>query len=64
VAGTIRIKSSCALKYQPNLGEEVAEVDVDEGTELQVLQTWEISWLAKDDEGRLFNVKKHLAEEA
>jgi hypothetical protein len=63
VAGTIRIKSSCSLKHQPNLGENVADIDLEGGTELQVLQTWESAWLAKDEEGRLFNVKKHLAEE-
>jgi hypothetical protein len=64
VADTIRLKQSVTLKYQPNLGEEVADVEMEEGTELQVLQTWENAWLVKDGEGRLFNVKKHLAEGA
>ncbi len=64
MAGTIRIKNSCTLKHRPNLGEEAAEIEVEEGTELQLLQTWDEAWLAKDDEGRLFNVKKYLAEPA
>jgi len=63
VAGTIRIKSGCTLKHQANLGEDVAEIELEEGAELQVLQAWQNAWLVKDNEGRLINVKKDLAEE-
>jgi hypothetical protein len=63
MAGTIRIKETVTLKHQPNLGEEVADVEIEEGTTLQVLKKWDTGWLVKDDEGRLINVKKHLAEE-
>ena len=63
MASSIQIKSDCSLRYQPNLGEEVTEVQFETGAELQVLQTWAGAWLAKDGEGRLFNVKKELAEE-
>jgi hypothetical protein len=64
VARTIRITSEITLKHQPNLGEEVSEVTLEEGRELQVLKVWKTAWLAKDDDGRVFNVKKELAQEA
>ncbi len=64
MADTIRIKNAVTLKHQANLGEDVADVEFDAGAELQVLQTFETAWLVKDDESRLFNVKKEQAEEA
>jgi hypothetical protein len=64
VADTIRIKQNVSLKHRPNLGEEPSDVDLDAGAELTVLKTWADAWLAKDGDGRLFNVKKHQAEEA
>ena len=64
MADSITIKNTTTLKHQANLGEEIADVELEAGAELQVLQTWADSWLVKDDEGRLFNVKKELAEEA
>ncbi len=64
MAGTIRLKDDTSLKYQPNLGEEVEEVDFPAGTEFAVLQEWDTAWLVKDDDGHLFNVKKSLAEES
>jgi hypothetical protein len=64
VGDTIRLKTATTLKHQANLGEDVAEIELDEGTELQILQRWRDAWLVKDSEGRLFNVKKSLAEEA
>jgi len=64
MADTIRIKAAVTLKHQANLGEDISEVALDEGTELAVLQEGEESWLAKNDDGQLFNVKKELAEEA
>ena len=42
----------------------VAEVELSEGTELTVLQEWEGHYLAKDGDGKLFNVRKDLAEPA
>ncbi len=62
MADAIKIKQTCSLKHQPNLGEEVQEIELEEGTELQVLQEWDQAWLAKTDDGRLLNVKKELAE--
>lgn len=64
MADTIRMKNAVTLKHQANLGEDVEEVEFSEGTELHVLQTFQGAWLCKDDEGRLFNVKKEQAEEA
>ena len=64
MADTIRIKDTISLKAQANLGEDVEETEFEAGTELAVLHTFEAAWLVKDDDGRLFNVKKELAEEA
>ncbi len=64
MADAIKIKETCTLFHQPNLGEEVQPIELEAGTELQVLQEWEAAWLAKTDDGRLLNVKKELAEEA
>lgn len=64
MADTIRIKHSVTLRHQANLGEDVSDVELDEGSELSVLQDWDGAWLVKDGDGRLFNVKKDLAEEA
>jgi hypothetical protein len=64
MGSSIRLKDNTKLKHQANLGEDVAEVELDAGTELTVLQEWDAAWLVKDADGRLFNVKKSLAEEA
>jgi len=64
MADTIRIKRNVTYKHQANLGEEVADVALSEGDELIVLQDWENSWLAKTSDGKLFNVKKDVAEPA
>ena len=64
MADAIKIKDSITLKSQPNLGEEVEETEFEAGTELAVLQEFQTAWLVKDDDGKLFNVKKELAEPA
>ena len=64
MADTIKIKEDITLKAQANLGEEVSESEFAAGTELSVLHDFETAWLVKDDDGRLFNVKKEWAEEA
>ena len=64
MADTIKIKSNVSYKHQANLGEDVAEVEFSAGDELTVLQEWENSWLAKTSDGKLFNVKKDVAEPA
>ena len=64
MADSITIKNTTVLKHQANVGEDVADVEFAAGTELQVLQTWTESYLVKDDDGRLFNVKKELAQES
>ena len=62
MADTIRIKQACTLKHQPNLGEEVDEVALKPGEELTVLKEWDDAYLAKNADGKLFNVKKELVE--
>ena len=64
MADSIKLKSSVVLKHQANLGEDLAEVEFSPGDELTVLQEWETAWLAKSGDGKLFNVKKELAEPA
>ncbi|MEX2204853.1 MAG: hypothetical protein WEF50_01340 [Myxococcota bacterium] len=64
MADTIRIKQSVTYKHQANLGEDVADVELAAGDELTVLQDWENAWLAKTSDGKLFNVKKDVAEPA
>ncbi len=63
MAERIRLKGSVTLRHQANLGEDVSEVALEAGNELQVLQTFRTAWLVKDEENRLFNIKKELAEE-
>jgi hypothetical protein len=60
----IVLKEDVSLKHQANLGEEVADVEIEAGTELQVLQEWDAHYLVKDDEGKLFNLKKELTDPA
>ena len=62
MAGTVKMKEACALNHQANLGEEVDEVQFEAGEELTVLQEWESSYLAKNGDGKLFNVSKDLVE--
>ncbi len=64
MADTIRIKETVTLRAQANLGEEVEDFELGAGMELAVLQEFETAWLVKNDDGRLFNVRKELAEEA
>jgi hypothetical protein len=64
MAEAIKFTSDVVLKYQPNLGEEIAEQEFAEGSELTVLQEWDDFWLCKNDDGQLFNVRKSLAEES
>jgi hypothetical protein len=58
------MKKAGTLKHQPNLGEEVEDVEIDAGEELTVLQEWESFYLVKNSDGRLFNVEKDLVEAA
>lgn len=64
LADTIRIKDTITLKSQANLGEDIVESEFEAGTELPALHTFELGWLVKDDEGKLFHIKKEWAEEA
>jgi hypothetical protein len=64
MADSIKLKSNATLKHQANLGEDLAEVEFSAGDELSVLQEWENAWLVKSSDGKLFNVKKELAEPA
>ncbi|MCE2390719.1 MAG: hypothetical protein J4G09_04470 [Proteobacteria bacterium] len=59
---SITLKEDAVFKHQANLGEDLEDVEVSAGTELQVLQEWDDHYLAKDDDGKLFNVAKELAD--
>ena len=61
---SITLTVDVTLKHQPIVGEEVAGIELSAGTELTVLQEWEHHYLAKDGDGKLFNVRKELAEPA
>ncbi len=63
MSDTITLKENCTLKYQANLGEEIEEIAFEAGQELSVLKTWETAYLVKDEDGKLFNVKKELVEQ-
>ena len=64
MADSIKIKNAVTLKHQANLGEDLEDVELSAGDELSVLQEWDTAWLAKSSDGKLFNVKKDLAEPA
>jgi hypothetical protein len=64
MADSIKLKQAVTLKHQANLGEDLEEIELAAGDELAVLQEWESAWLAKTSDGKLFNVKKELAEPA
>jgi hypothetical protein len=64
MADSIKLKSSVTLRHQANLGEDLGEVEFSAGDELSVLQEWDNAYLAKSSDGKLFNVKKELAEPA
>lgn len=57
---SIKLKEATTLKRQSNLGEDVEDVAFEAGRELAVLREWETAYLVKDEEGRLYNVKKEL----
>ncbi|HTO09497.1 MAG TPA: hypothetical protein VMR86_20775 [Myxococcota bacterium] len=64
MADSIKLKQALSLKHQANLGEDVEEIELSAGDELAVLQEWDTAYLAKTSDGKLFNVKKELAEPA
>jgi hypothetical protein len=59
---SITLKQDVTLRHQANLGEEISDIELSAGTELTVLQEWEHHYLAKDGDGKLFNVRKELVE--
>jgi hypothetical protein len=64
MADSIVLKKDVSLKHQANLGEDLEEVELSAGQELQVLQEWDHHYLVKSDDGKLFNVAKEFAEPA
>ena len=59
---SVTLKESTTLNHQSNLGEDVDEIPFDAGTELTVLKEWGNHYLVKDDDGKLFTLRKELAE--
>ncbi len=64
MSNTIKLKQATTLKHHSNLGEEVEDIHFPAGQDLTVLKEWEKAYLVKDDDGKLFNVKKELVEES
>ncbi len=64
MSNTIKLKQPTTLKHHSNLGEEVEDIQFEAGQDLTVLKEWEKAYLVKDDDGKLFNVKKELVEES
>ncbi len=55
-----KITEQVTLGHQANLGEDIEQVEFQPGDEVTVLKEWEDRVLAKDAEGRLFNIPKRL----
>ncbi len=64
MSNTIKLKQATTLKHHSNIGEEVEDIQFEAGQDLTVLKEWEKAYLVKDDDGKLFNVKKELVEES
>ena len=64
MADSVRVKKSITLKSQANLGEEIVDTEVEAGAELAVVHDFDEFWLVKDDDGKLFHLKKEFGEEA
>ncbi len=64
MSNTIKLKAATTLKHHSNLGEDIDEIRFEAGQDLVVLKEWETAYLVKDDDGKLFNVKKELVEES
>ncbi len=62
MAATVKIKETCSLGHQASLGDAVAEVTLETGEELTLLQEWEFSYLVRNTDGKLFNIPKELVE--
>ncbi len=58
-----RIKHDISLGHRPNLGDDVSQVELRAGDEVSVLKVWQDRVLAKDAEGRLFNIPSEALEE-
>lgn len=62
MAESVQIREAVTLKVQANLGEEIEEVEFAAGEELFVLKEWAHHYLARNADGRLFNVRKELVK--
>ncbi len=58
-----RIAQDISLGHRPNLGDDVAQVELRAGDEVSVLKVWGDQVLARDAEGRLFNIPRSALEE-
>ena len=59
---SVQLKEAVTLKAQANLGEEVEDVECAAGDELTVLKEWAHHYLVRDNDGKLFNVRKDLIQ--
>ncbi len=58
-----QIVRDVTLAHRANLGDDVAQVELHAGEEVQVLKVWQNHVLVKDAAGRLFNIPKNLLED-
>ena len=58
-----RIARDISLGHRANLGDDTAQVEFRAGDEVSVLTVWRDRVLAKDAEGRLFNIPRSALEE-
>ncbi len=58
-----RIARDISLGHRPNLGDDVAQVVFRAGDEVSVVKVWRDRVLARDAEGRLFNISRSALEE-
>jgi len=60
MADTIKLAKTVTLKHQSNLGEDIKEIEFEAGHEFSVLKEWDSSYLAKDEDGNHYDIKKDL----
>ncbi len=57
-----KLKQALRLKHQPNLSEDVEDVELGAGEDVTVLKEWQEHYLVKNSEGKLFTVPKAAIE--
>lgn len=58
-----KLKQAITLKHTASAGSETEEIAFEKGEEVTVLKEWTDFYLAKNSDGKLFNIEKSLIEE-